>query len=84
MPKIAEKKSAERSSFEQRMRVIEDMKNSLYYQPEELGSKTVFRIIGGAALVGFLASVTIFKQDLFGTVPLTLLAAGILFFILSV
>ncbi|MBZ0200892.1 MAG: hypothetical protein K8H86_13560 [Ignavibacteriaceae bacterium] len=72
------------SEYEKKIVIIEEFKNNIANQPIEMNSNTTFRILGGVALLGFLASVTIFKENLFGTVPLTLLAAGMALFLMSV
>ncbi len=72
------------SQYEKKLTIMDEFKKNILNQPVELGSNTTLRILGGVALVGFLASITIFKENLFGTVPLTLLAAGIVLFLMSV
>lgn len=72
------------SDYEKHLRVIEEFKKNIFTSSVEMESNMVLRIIGFAALAGFIASVAIFKQELFGTVPLTLLAAGVTLVILSI
>lgn len=82
--KVTKTLEYELSQFEKKISILDQFKKNILSQPVELGSNTTLRILGGAAFVGFLASITIFKENLFGTVPLTLLAAGIVLFLMSV
>jgi len=72
------------SNYEKQLKVIEEIKKNIITSPVEIESNIVLRIMGFTALAGFIASVAIFKEELFGTVPLTLLAAGVTLIILSI
>ncbi len=63
---------------------LSNLIKKLAYKPSPpIEKNTVFQVIGVTSLVGFVASVTIFKQELFGTLPLTLLGTGIIFIFLG-
>ncbi|MEO8398248.1 MAG: hypothetical protein ABI550_00380 [Ignavibacteriaceae bacterium] len=49
----------------------------------KLDQDKVYTIIGITAIAGFFASVIIFKEEIFGTIPVSLLAVGVLFIILG-
>jgi hypothetical protein len=58
------------------------MNSNNFYQLK-LEKNTVLQVIGVASIIGFIASVAIFREELFSTIPLSLLGIGILFIILG-
>lgn len=45
----------------------------------QLTDGEILQLIGGIFGIGFIASVTVFKQDIFSTLPMSLLGASLLF-----
>lgn len=50
---------------------------------QPLAEKDVYKILAGVSFAGFIFSVVVLNKDIFDAVPLTLLAAGIVFIYLG-
>jgi hypothetical protein len=77
------RKIDKRSFYEQKqelLNLIMNLNNSYQVKVEK---NTVLQVIGVTSIIGFIASVTIFREELFSTIPLSLLGIGILFIILG-
>ena len=72
-----------RSYYEKKQELLNLIMNSNNSYQMKVEKNTVLKIIGVASIIGFIASVTIFREELFSTIPLSLLGIGILFIILG-
>jgi len=77
------KKIEKRSYYEQKQELLNLIMNSNNSYQMKVEKNTVLQVIGVASIIGFIASVTIFREELFSTIPLSLLGIGILFIILG-
>lgn len=53
------------------------MLNSPSQKSTKLSTGVIMQITGGVLIAGFLLSITVFKQDIFTALPLSLLGSGI-------
>ena len=73
----------DRSFYEKKIEILNAMKTRSIPYKNNSSSINAYLIIGAAAFAGFILSVTVFNEEIFGTLPLTLFAAGVLFIIIG-
>ena len=64
------------SFYELKTLLINNIKNEAV-PPISFNSENAFLIIGIASMAAFIVSVLVFKNEIFGTLPLTLFAVGV-------
>jgi hypothetical protein len=62
---------------------LSSFKNNIQPASGSVEEKNVYKVLGVAAIAGFLITVAFFNQDIFSALPLTLLAAGVIFLVLA-
>jgi hypothetical protein len=72
-----------KSFYEIKTEIIKEMNFKPLLYKSNVSAKDTYIIIGAAAFAGFILSVTIFNEEIFSTLPLTLFGASVLFIILG-
>ncbi|GEM_PF-4887364 len=84
-PEISGNNSKMKLSYSEKIEILKMMnfRSVKSDDSSDIDQETVFRILGIASLAGFFASITLFNAEIFDTVPVSLLIAGIVFFVMG-